>query len=573
METRYICRFKLTTTTKGETIKVWETLSTYIFNYDYNTWRKRYHQTFTYEGFDNHIIWNSQLLFNCPVPTTSLQEVIASGSSVQDDYATIFLDVIPIRTPPRYTAGDEYLPPKYGRPVTFNAEQEWGRYHVLPRVEDSGRWENIPICKPSLMEFDMEDTYDVPTATAAALIAEDKNGVNKEEKESLSVVTSSKKEEQPTKPIKKHDLVACTWASSYYETRSGFSSHDDGQYRLQQWIEFHLLSGFDHVYIYDNSYAFLNDTEKNAARSTLKDVTDLYSPNQVTHVPWPAKICNNNRGEGDNKGERSSQYAAESSCRLRFGAHTKWIASFDMDEYLIPMGNFTNMKDVLSSVEEKKKKENGGDGYEPKVLIFTSYPAKPRLDFLQDPNLTDFTCGSKKCFQPIVPNNVTYLQTYNCDNEKPPRQETKPAEKQIYQSDFVLLHFVHYSAITVNSALGPDETRQAGMNYMRRAHHKHDYKFDEENEAMMLHSRAISGRQTFNWNNSCKLPNTGACTVGIPLPSGIAPTVGGQNKDENGDVYRDGNGYACNCYVHENIENYWVPRLETALKERGKLNK
>ena len=75
------------------------------------------------------------------------------------------------------------------------------------------------------------------------------------------------------------------------------------------------MVGVDHaVYIYDNSGAFSDTT-------SLKLVTDLF-PGFATRLNWPAKLCNNRPGNGDNKGERSSQYAAAMSCHLRFGAHS-----------------------------------------------------------------------------------------------------------------------------------------------------------------------------------------------------------------------------------------------------------
>lgn len=42
----------------------------------------------------------SQHLFDCPVPK-ELQNIVKNGESVIDDFATIFVDLIPIRTPPR----------------------------------------------------------------------------------------------------------------------------------------------------------------------------------------------------------------------------------------------------------------------------------------------------------------------------------------------------------------------------------------------------------------------------------------------------------------------------------------
>lgn len=34
-------------------------------------------------------------------------------------------------------------------------------------------------------------------------------------------------------------------------------------------------------------------------------------------------------------GERSSQYAAESSCRERYGSLTEWLSFIDTDEYMV----------------------------------------------------------------------------------------------------------------------------------------------------------------------------------------------------------------------------------------------
>lgn len=37
----------------------------------------------------------------------------------------------------------------------------------------------------------------------------------------------------------------------------------------------------------------------------------------------------------------------------RFGPFTEWLASFDTDEYFVPMGNYTNLKDVLRDLGNK----------------------------------------------------------------------------------------------------------------------------------------------------------------------------------------------------------------------------
>ena len=220
----------------------------------------------------------------------------------------------------------------------FSVTEEFGADHIIPLIEDSGRWENIPICKPSLQTY-------------------------REEKTSSSKPSSSSSKNNTTD----NTLVACTWTSDSYQTRTN-AKVSNGKRRLKEWISFHLLAGFDHMYIYDNSGAFGNET-------SLAPVTDEFPSNKVTRINWPAKICNNNPSTTHkviDKGERSSQYAAEASCLLRFGPHTKWMGSMDIDEYLVPMGKYDDMKNVLAKVE----KENI------KILTFNSmksYPISYRL--------------------------------------------------------------------------------------------------------------------------------------------------------------------------------------------------
>ena len=346
IETRFICRFQ----PSGE-----ETLSVYNFNYDWHSKRKGYKYTFTEDGFDVHMIWSSQLHFKCPVPP-SLVETVKLGLSVTDDKATLFVDVIPVRTPPRYGYPNQFLPPKYNKPYTFIAEDEWGDAHILPKIEDSGRWENIPICKPSLMTY--VDSLPSPGAGAGA-------GAGATIGKSLTghVAMRSPDPEKPREKEvgKRYELIACVWTSASFHTRGERRHITDNSRRLREWLEFHLMTGFDHVFIYDNSGAQDDGT------SSLKPITDLFS-GQVTRINWPSKVCNNRPGSGDNKGERSSQYAAESSCRLRFGVHSNWIGAFDIDEYMIPMGDHTSMKQVIANMYERGVK----------ILNFKSMRAWPR---------------------------------------------------------------------------------------------------------------------------------------------------------------------------------------------------
>ncbi len=284
METRFICRFS-----NGE-----ETLSVFNFSYEWSAYRKRQRYMFHEFESDNKQLQTSQLLFRCPVPD-SLVETVRTGSSVVDDFATIFMDLVPIRTPPRFGNPNEWLPPYYKefreQVNPFDANIEWGDKHILPAIEDSGRWQNIPICKPSLMTYEKRD------AVASLPAPADTDG------------TPAKKE---------HRLVSCLWASAGYSTRGDRFAINDGQRRLLEWITYNKLTGVEHFYVYDNSEAHSTDL-------SLKFIADMF-PDHITLINWPSKICNNNPNNVDSPGERSSQYAAEASCRLRFGPYTDWIA-------------------------------------------------------------------------------------------------------------------------------------------------------------------------------------------------------------------------------------------------------
>jgi hypothetical protein len=81
----------------------------------------------------------------------------------------------------------------------------------------------------------------------------------------------------------------------------------------------------------------------------------------------------NSQNNVDSPGERSSQYAAESSCRLRFGPHVKWIGQFDIDEYLVPMGEYKSVLPLLEKMDEENTK----------IISFASWRAWARASHVK----------------------------------------------------------------------------------------------------------------------------------------------------------------------------------------------
>jgi hypothetical protein len=410
IETRFLCQFHSSTQEvdkKTQTIKLNKnitTLSKHELNYEYIQFHKMggnkpaKYKMFDKTGKNNAALWDSQYVFECPIPDV-LQESVRLGYHLMDVnrysdstagterssdiYTSLFVDIVPIRTParlgqvflPPHRRGTDYIPPD----KQFNAEQQFGSNHVLPSIQSSGRWANIPVCQPSY------DTYHGRKGQRQG--RDNTNGdlsKNSDEKSSPNAVPSEKYVDSglatttdldltntispPTTPIKPHTLVACTWASASFETRGKSSVVNDGHDRLKEWIAFHLMVGFDHVYVYDNTHAFFpNATPVN----TLQHITDLFPDDKVTHIHWPSQVCNNNWPGNPDPGERSSQYAAETSCRLRFGPYTDWMASFDMDEYFVPMG-----KDMTSLKQLTQQADDRGD----KIIGFRIVRGKLRRD-------------------------------------------------------------------------------------------------------------------------------------------------------------------------------------------------
>lgn len=310
-ETRFLCRFHTLFDDN-----VYETLSEFPFNYEYVSWRKGKDEMFMYEGKDNVQFWLSQLMFHCPVPK-ELQSIIATEQHVTpDDLSQVFVDLVPIRTPARYKehifTAEHIGSASMSSTPLFDLKKEFGDKHYLPAAKDSGRWANVPICKP------------------------------------------------PSK--KKHRLVACTWTASAYTRRGDVVGISDTEARVREWVLFHQMVGFDHVYVYDNTAP--------GVPSSLKEIANEF-PDFIDYHRWPCSICNNNRPSHKNPGERSSQYAAEASCRERYGPSTDWMAFIDTDEYLVPMADDT-WEPLLEKMDEKGTH----------ILKMKSSRAKPRLEHL-----------------------------------------------------------------------------------------------------------------------------------------------------------------------------------------------
>jgi len=297
------------------------------------------------------------------------------------------------------------------------------------------------------------------------------------------------------------------------------------------------MVGVDHVFVYDNSGAHTNET-------SLAPVLDRYPPSKVTRIDWPTVPCNNNIPAHDNTGERSSQYAAENSCRTRFAPYTEWIASIDSDEYLIPMGQHESLKEVVR--EADKKGTN--------ILQFRSTRAKLREDCSEKDGI-----GRKKI------QDLTFLESYNCDSSPIPKPDwADRARKQLYRADHVLLHFVHYSTVTKNTIKSYRETIKQGERWWSVASEGalSQKTINEEQEAMMLHTKTSDKDLTKNWISRCRFDfkkKWRGCFVGFPHPGNTL--VEGAHRED---------GMEYNCFPVKRLTEHWIPKLKQILSEKKK---
>eukprot|EP00429_Kryptoperidinium_foliaceum_P003559 CAMPEP_0176009554 /NCGR_PEP_ID=MMETSP0120_2-20121206/4310_1 /TAXON_ID=160619 /ORGANISM="Kryptoperidinium foliaceum, Strain CCMP 1326" /LENGTH=743 /DNA_ID=CAMNT_0017342353 /DNA_START=174 /DNA_END=2402 /DNA_ORIENTATION=- len=529
--TRFQCRFTNTQTQESIT-----TLSVYKFDYEYITWRKLHRPMIDRKGGkDTAMFWLSTLLFSCPVPEEWQEHV-------SQDTSNLYLDLIPIRTPIRiaetlltvnHTGPEEYA--KFYSKVVSPLDKIFGPSQYLPAIEDAGRWANLPIC---------------PRPKA-------------EQQQRTIVDDSSSMEKVGRKPP--YQLVACTWASASYTRRGDAIRLSDSVDRLREWILFHLMVGVSHVYVYDNS-----DLGNSIEPSELWKVTQEFPSEQVTYHRWPCKICNNNRPANSNPGERSSQYAAEASCRERYGPLTEWMTFLDIDEYLVPMQQTDNMgydwRPILNDMEQKNVT----------ILQFRSSRARPivhQMEELEDQSTCIDPSGKKR--NDRFPNtdrclghrkSETFLETYNCEYIRSPKPDRfDRARKQIYRTSHVWSHFVHYATVTSDYAETYSEfqKRYPGKKYIASAHgaaweKRYPNIFaDELATGVLIHARGVLPHESRRRSVECTLNSMFMCMLGYPCEDSVEFVDELHQKN----VFANPDGTYCNCWKNEVVTETLVPSL------------
>lgn len=227
----------------------------------------------------------------------------------------------------------------------------------------------------------------------------------------------------------------------------------------------------------------------------------------------------------------------------RYGSYTEWLASFDTDEFFVPMGNYTNLKDVL------KDAHMGGTN----ILSLRSSRGKLRPDKCDE--VHNGTAIQKS-------QSATFLEAYNCDGAGSPKPSwADRARKQIYRTDYVMHHFVHYSTATKGHLT---TYKEKGGDWIKRYQERPPSEIvtDELSQAVMVHTKSINADSTENYKTRCRydfMKKGKECWVANPWPNGEI------SEDKTHD---EESGMNYNCFINSKVENYWVPRLNDALSKR-----
>jgi hypothetical protein len=238
------------------------------------------------------------------------------------------------------------------------------------------------------------------------------------------------------------------------------------------------------------------------------------------------------------------------------------MASFDTDEYFVPMGKYDSLKDVLRDVHRKGTN----------ILSFRSsrgYLRPDKSDFIGD-----------HAYEKAP--RSTYLEAYNCDSGGVPKPAWADRARkqvrgrcsivggivptflflQIYRTDYVLYHYVHYSTVTRGLVETHADARKQGKQWYRRFGDNAPVQrnTDEINEAVMVHTKILKKDMTSGFKTRCRFDydkKWQGCWVAYPWPQ---PKTAATYNDE---------GMMYNCYLNEKVEIFWVPKLREALETRA----
>jgi hypothetical protein len=159
--------------------------------------------------------------------------------------------------------------------------------------------------------------------------------------------------------------------------------------------------------------------------------------------------------------------------------------------------------------------------------------------------------------------NSTFLGAYNCDSSGTPKPRwADRAKKQLYRTDYVLYHHVHYSTVTQGYLETYNQTLASNRKW--KLHFSEgepsERVTDETNEAVMIHTKRTDEKLSHGYRQRCTFEGRG-CFVGFSWPN-----------DTEVPGAHDADHMEYNCFINRKVENYWLHRLRQAVERRKTLS-
>jgi hypothetical protein len=168
------------------------------------------------------------------------------------------------------------------------------------------------------------------------------------------------------------------------ESRNGFFAvvgivRNEARY-LPEWVAFHLLSGADHMYIYDN------DSSDNTKFALSRFISEGF----VTVIDW--------KHSWFVAGKLDAQHAAYADAIIRFGQEWRWMAFLDADEFLFAVGegggNLSHLRTLLESLNAYPVLTawwtmfgSNGHQQDPNGLVIENFPLHAPFPLLSAPKV------------------------------------------------------------------------------------------------------------------------------------------------------------------------------------------
>lgn len=172
---------------------------------------------------------------------------------------------------------------------------------------------------------------------------------------------------------------------------------DENSY-LEEWLDYHILLGVEHFWIYDNE-------SETPVKETLKKYID---------DGWVT--IHTIKGHG-------MQLAAYDHCIQTYGAESTWIGFIDTDEFLVPI-NTCSLQDFLKPYEPHAGLAisslffgNGGNKTRPLFGQLDAYRIRTPEKFSLN-RLVKMIVQPVKVILPISPHSFLFKEGHFCVNEK-----------------------------------------------------------------------------------------------------------------------------------------------------------